>query len=544
MNQPSNISMSISLVRKELESTLQKAEGYFAAYAEDQEQGNLKLFADELNLARGTFKLLELSGPEALSTEMLSLIGDGALRIELKIEALGQAVIGLSQYISILLEREQDHPVLLIPVINKLRKAGGHKALPESHFFLVNLRPKLPPIEKTTINIKPHLGRLRLMYQAGLLRVLKSDDPAVGFKLIERSVILLEKGFRGTLAWSFWWVAKAGLEAIIKENYELTLGRRMLFARIDQVMRLMIKDGFQVFTAQTANEVQKELLHLVSLSALDAGAPGEVKSCYQLKSQFTEATLKLERRLLAGPDIDAYESLSVAFKEEIKAVKSALDSVAKNTLTEEGFTEVDERLLSLIGVLKVIHQLPLASKVEAQRGLISDLKSDDGETKVRALGELADALLQVELACDQFVKGEVSGQEGVIGAGHYVEAKIVLYDEIQSGLSMTKRAMASFLETGDKLHLANIRPALDGVRGAWIFLGQLKASKVITSAGEYLDKRVLNSDEGPDEARLEVLADALTSVEYYAETLSHADGAGSDILDLAVKSMGQLGFKI
>lgn len=544
MNQSSNISMSISLVRKELESTLQKAEGYFAAYAEDQEQGNLKLFADELNLARGTFKLLELSGPEALSTEMLSLIGDGALRIELKIEALGQAVMGLSQYISILLEREQDHPVLLIPVINKLRKAGGHKALPESHFFLVNLRPKLPSIEKTTINIKPHLGRLRLMYQAGLLRVLKSDDPAVGFKLIERSVILLEKGFRGTLAWSFWWVAKASLEAIVKENYELTLGRRMLFARIDQVMRLMIKDGFQVFTAQTANEVQKEMLHLVSLSALDVGTPEEVKSCYQLKSQFTEATLKLERRLLAGPDIDAYESLSVAFKEEIKAVKSALDSVAKNTLTEEGFTEVDERLLSLIGVLKVIHQLPLASKVEAQRGLISDLKSDDGETKVRALGELADALLQVELACDQFVKGEVSGQEGVIGAGHYVEAKIVLYDEIQSGLSMTKRAMASFLETGDKLHLANIRPALDGVRGAWIFLGQLKASKVITSSAEYLDKRVLNSGEGPDEARLEVLADALTSVEYYAETLSHADGAGSDILELAVKSMGQLGFKI
>ena len=118
-----------------------------------------------------------------------------------------------------------------------------------------------------------------------------------------------------------------------------------------------------------------------------------------------------------------------------------------------------------------------------------------------------------------------------MGAGHFIEAKIVLYDEIQSGLSLTKRAMGSFLETGDKLHLANIRPALDGVR-------------VVSSAAEYFDKKVLNSDAGPDEARLEVLADALTSIEYYAETLSHSDGAGGDIMELAIKSMGQLGFKI
>jgi len=382
------------------------------------------------------------------------------------------------------------------------------------------------------------------MYQAGLLRILKSDDPSVGFKLIDRSLVLLEKGFRGTLAWSFWWTAKAALDAIINEEYELTVSRRMLFARIDQVMRMMIKDGFQVFTSQPANEAQKELLHLISLSGIEDGLISEVKNCYQLKTSISEASLKLERRLLAGPDIDAYESLSVAFKEEIKSVKSSLDSAAKDALTEEGFAEVDQRLTSLAGVLKVIHQMPLAAKVETQRTKISDLQSDNGEVKVVALAELADALLQVELACDQFVRGEVSGEEGVVGAGHFIEAKIVLYDEIQSGLSLTKRAMGSFLETGDKLHLANIRPTLDGVRGAWIFLGHLKASKVVSSAAEYFDKKVLNSDAGPDEARLEVLADALTSIEYYAETLSHSDGAGGDIMELAIKSMGQLGFKI
>jgi hypothetical protein len=544
MDQPSNISMSISLVRKELELSLQKAEGYFALYAEDQEAANLKLFADELNLARGTFKLLQLSGPEALSTEMLSLIGDGALRIDLKIDALGQGIISLGQYLNILLERERDFPVLLIPAINVLRKTGNHKALPESHFFSVNLRPKLPAIDKASIDIRPHIPRIRLIYQAGLLRVLKNNNPEIGLKLISRAISLLERGLRGTLAWSFWWTAEAALEAIVEEEYEITGCRKVLLGRIDQVMRLMIKGGLQIFTAQAANEAQKEILYLVALSSGNSQAISQVKECYKLKTDTTEATLKIERKLLAGPDIDAYDSLSKAFKEEIKLVKAALDQAAKDALTEEGFVETDLRLSSLVNVLKVIHQEPLAKKVEAQRAKITHLKSDDGHEKVAALAHLADALLQVELACDRFVVGVVSGDETIIGAGHFAEAKIVLFDEIQTGLAMTKRSMASFMESGDKLHLSNIRPALDGVRGAWIFLGYTKASAVIAAATQYFEKKVLHSEATLDEAGLEVLADALTSIEYFAETLSHSGSAGDDVLNLAVKSIGQLGFKI
>jgi hypothetical protein len=544
MDQPSNISMSISLVRKELEFSLQKAEGYFVLYAEDQEARNLKLFADELNLARGTFKLLQLNGPEALSTEMLSLIGDGALRIELKIDALGQAIISLGQYLNILLERERDYPVLLIPAINILRKTANHKVLPESHFFSVNLRPKLPAIDKATIDIRPHIPRIRLIYQAGLLRILKNNNPEIGLKLITRSISLLERGFRGTLAWSFWWTAQAALEAIIDQNYEITGCRKVLLGRIDQVMRQMIKGGLQIFTAQAANEAQKEILYLVAISSGDSKTLKMVKDCYKFQTETSEVTLKAERRLLAGPNIDAYESLSKAFKVEIKLVKSALDLAAKGTLTDEGFAEAGLRLGVLVNVLRVIQQEPLAKKVEAQRAKIAHLESNDGNEKVVALAHLADALLQVELACDKFVTGVVTEDDSIVGAGHFAEAKIVLFGEIQTGLAMTKRAMTLFMDSRDKLHLTNIKSALDGVRGAWIFLGYNKASAVIAAAIQYFENKVLDNDADFDEARLEVLADALTSIEYFAETLSHSDSAGDDVLNLAIKSIGQLGFKI
>ncbi len=546
MNQASNISLSISLVRKELETTLQKAEGYFSQYSESQEPSLLKLFADEVNLARGTFKLLELSGAEALSTEMLSLFGDGTAKMELKLEALGRALLGLNHYISLLLNSEKDHPILLIPAINLVRKAGGHKPLSESHFFKVNLRPKLPPIEKTNLNIKPHLARVRLMYQAGLLRVLRGTEPAIGLKLIQRSLVLLERGFRGSIAWSFWWTCKAAVDVMVTEEYELTLARRMLFGRIDIVMRNMIKEGGGIFTAQAANELQKDLLQLISLSQSEDANITLIKKTFLLKAEVFEQDLKAERSSLAGPNIEAYESLSKAFKEEIQVIKNALDVAAKGALPAEDYTDLSARMNRLANVLSVINQEPLSKTLKKQHDNLLALSSLDGEKQVTALAHIADALLQVELASAEFVKGSVrsTDNEKIIGAGHYFEARIILFDEVESGIAMAKRAIASYMDAHDKLHLSNVSLSLQGVKGGLIFLMENRAAQVIASVITYLEKHVVNSQEIVSDAKLEVLADALTSIEYHCETLSQSGAASKDILELAVKSMGQLGFKI
>lgn len=545
MNQISNISVSISLVRKELETTLQKAENYFSQFSESLDASHLKLFADEINLARGTFKLLEVAGAEALATEMLSLVGDGAVKQTVKLDVLGQSLIGLTQYINILMEQEVDHPILLVPAINQVRKVGGHKPITESHFFSVNLRPKLPSVEKPNFNIKPHLPRIRLMFQAGLLRVLKDQNPVIGFKLIERSLVLLERGLRGSMAWPFWWCSLAAVKAMAEEEYELTLARRMLFARVDILMRTMIKNGVKVFTSQTANELHKDLLHIVSLSSSQGDVLLQVKQAYSIRSNVTEQELKSERKFLAGPDIGSFDTLAKAFKEEIQNVKEALDAAEKGTLTDADFEELTLRLQRMSNVLKVIHQDALGQRIEDQLSNVVALADLPNEQRVIALAGIADALLEVELASDKFGRQPASSsKQEIIGAGHYFEARIVLFDEIHSGLAVSKRAIAAFVDTSDKLHLANIGQALVGVKGALIFLNEMQCAEIIKMSIRYLEERVLNSDNPADEARLEVLADVLTSIEYYIETVSQSDVSAKDILSLAIKSIAQLGYKV
>ncbi|MAA70789.1 MAG: hypothetical protein CL679_03560 [Bermanella sp.] len=545
MNQNSNISVSINLVRKELEATLQKAENYFSQFSESLDASHLKLFADEINLARGTFKLLELPGAESLATEMLSLVGDGAVKQAIKLDVLGQSLIGLTQYINILMEQEADHPILLVPAINQVRKVGGHKPITESHFFNVNLRPKLPSVDKPNFNIKPHLPRIRLMFQAGLLRVLKDQNPVIGFKLIQRALELLERGLRGTMAWPFWWCSLAAVKAMAEEEYDLTLARRMLFARIDLLMRTMIKNGVKIFTTQTANELHKDLLHIISLSSAQDEQIEQVKLAYSIRSHVTEQQLKTERKLLSGPDIGSFDTLAKAFKEEIHGVKEALDAAEKGTLSNNEFEELTLRLQRMSNVLKVIHHDALGQRIEDQLSSIVALTGMPNEQKVIALAGIADALLEVELASDKFGRQtSVSSKQEIIGAGHYFEARIVLFDEIHSGLAVSKRAIASFVDTSDKLHLANIGQALVGVKGALIFLNELQCAEIIKMSIRYLEERVLNSDQPADEARLEVLADVLTSIEYYIETVSQSDVSAKDILSLAIKSIAQLGYKV
>jgi len=547
-NLAANFSVSISLVRQELESTLQKAEGYFTQYAEERGEPQLKLFADEINLARGTYKLLELNGPELLCAEMLSLLGDGVVKFDIKLEAMGQALISLGRYMTILLDQERDLPILLVPAINQVRRAGNHKPISESHFFAVNLRPKLPPTEKPQFDIRPQFNHLRLMYQVGLVRVLRGQQPQLGLKLLQRSIHKLEAGLRGTGAWSFWWVASAAIDVMIEEGYELTLARRMLFGRIDLQIRAMAKKGLSVFTADAANEVLKDMLLLVALSESEAKAIKAVKQVYGLRTVITEHMLKEERAAMGGPDIGAYDSLTKAFQVEIDDIKGSLDLAARGSLSADGYERIADQIDRLVGVLNVVNQHELAQRLQEQQARLTGLTGMTNEVeRVGLLAQVADALLQVELAAKRFSKAErekVGQSTKLIGAGHYKEARIVIFDEVESGLALAKRAIASFADTQDKLHLNNIKSTLNGIRGALIFLNENRASEVVGAALRFINERVIPSDMTTDAQKLEALADALTSIEYYVETLSQSDKVSPDILDLAVKGIHQLGYKV
>ncbi len=554
VDQASQLGLSFSLVRKELEATLSQAESHFAYVAEEGAGSqHLKLFIDEINLARGTFKLLELVGGEALANEMLTLLSDvkskqPANLTEDFVSSLGGAIYTLRRYLEFVGQNERDLPILLIPAINAVRKLKREQPFPDAYFFNIELNPNLPTPAPATdaSNVSQQAPRWRIMYQVALLKLLNSQQISASGKLVMRSLERFEKAMRGTPAWPFWWVTCAACTALFTEGYELTQNRKRIFSRVDQQIRTLINEGADAFAAKVQDGLVRELLLLVSISPKRDGEIGNVADAYGLPRSISEKDLREYRRMMTGPELSAFEALATALEDEISSVKELLDSVERNEAKPEAFDKIGAALNSVSEVLKVVGLESSARKVGTQLDAILKVKEMGADERDKSLNTLADALLIIENEVDLVRHVDVHGKpdhKPVTGA--HAQAVHIVFDEIRSGLALAKRAVSSFVDSGDKLHLANIKTTLETVAGGFYFSNEEKVHALVKSCITFIEERLIAKDAPePDAHQLEVLADALTSIEYYVETLISVDHASDDILRVAVDSLSELGYPI
>ena len=248
-------------------------------------------------------------------------------------------------------------------------------------------------------------------------------------------------------------------------------------------------------------------------------------------------------------------SLSSAIREELAGVKDLLDLIERGTAQPDSFGSLHAQLgklaktLGMVGLSSAANALQVQLPVVAGWGASSPAEFND-------LHKLAEAVLYVESMVASLERGErrdqrpaatQPGDEGEAFAAHQLtEARIVVVDEAQGGLALAKRAITSYLESnGDRMHLANVPVSLQAVRGGLWFLGQERAAKLIGMCADYIQTRMIETQQMPSEQMLETLADALSSLEYYLEggAVLRPETSPS-VLDLAEESVRALGMPV
>jgi hypothetical protein len=113
-------------------------------------------------------------------------------------------------------------------------------------------------------------------------------------------------------------------------------------------------------------------------------------------------------------------------------------------------------------------------------------------------------------------------------------------------LTLTKRAIASYVESNfDPAHLGNIPASLEGVSGGLTFLELSRARAVMDACRNYIEQALLASGaEPPTSEQMDILADAVTSVDYYLESMEEQKPIGEAVLEVAEESMEELGFPV
>ncbi len=543
---------SLGQVRAGLFATIAEAAGSLERFSlARQDAAALQRGVEALQQLAGTLRLLQLEGAELLARELHRLATDiptaaGQAR-DGQLAALGSGLFVLRRYLECVEAQRQDMPELLLPALNEVRAALAQPELPESFFFSVHLeRPRPPRALSVAAGALASEGRrLRQMYQTGLLALLRGQAGA-GLRLMERALARLDAcaghGERSRLCW----LGAAALESLRETPLRLNPARCRLLARLDSQLRQMLVE--EHFSAPRA--LLKELLYLVALGRGSGARGRELRDIFALPDlPCSDARLADAAQRLAGPGHEVLDSLARALGEELAELHAQLDQLGRSDSPAPLLERLPGQLERLGKTLEMVGVEPAAVLLQSLSTEVAGWTSADA----RAVARFAEALLQVEAMIGSQHGGALrpslaaqpcSGAADDPATCQVQAARSVALGEVRALLAQAVEAIAAYLERhGDREQLAVVPVQLRKVAGTLVFLELHRAAPLVAACADYVQSHLLAVEGLPSGARLETLADALSSLEVFLDTAADAEEAHG-MLTLASDSVRALGLEV
>ncbi|GAB2191618.1 pilus assembly protein [Sessilibacter sp. MAH2] len=557
---PANSISSLKVVREELVSTIEqsakKLEDFFENTADAE---SLQACVEGLHQISGTLDLLQLKGPQLLAQSLLSVAqeitpGEHSLDDD-DLQAITTAFFTLPRYLEFLENTKLYHPEILLPFINDLRKISNQAALPDSFFFSIKRFTKdvssFSWLRSSTVEKQDYpslVGRIRHMFQVGLLAILQGKPQKAPLKIMYNAAERLSSIYAHKPIAAFWLSIQFAVDAAINSSLPLSKYRKRLLMEVEKQIKQLVKFDIQGVKTNVPIALTKELVYWAAI-----GKHGDqTKNVDLFLEQFgctrlgyDDEQLAREAELLRGPSAKTIQSVIAVFEEEIAIAKNILENSASSHSTDE-FDQLVEQLAKLAEILSVVGLGQPSIVLKQQAKIIETLKDDSTGLDIHALSEVAHALLGVENFVSQY-KMQAGYQsvdsELTIADNQYAEAEKIVLQEAENGLVLIKRALSSFAESGfDQGHIRNVSKTLQSIRGGMTLMHRTRCAKVLELCDRFVEVELM-SGEHPAvlQQLLEPFADCVISLEYYVSALQSDKNTDDSILQIAEESLASLG---
>jgi len=547
---------SLTFLKEAIDTTLTEAENQLEAFSDDRSrQDELQHCAQAFQQLRGICQVVELPAAALMSEEMALAARELQDKVsDARIQALSNAIVLLTRYFDYVQLKNRTLPALLIGGINELRRSGGKGLIQESHFFSADLSrqraPEAPQREMSVSELSDLARRLRHMYQVGLLGVLRGQNNATNLKLMARALVRLDRAAGQCGLSRFLWVAQSVLTAMYCDQMAITPARKALLSQYDRQLKKLVYDGDQAVTEEAPLLLIKESLFIVSLSAEDSGTIGDVKQAFGLKSEVSDTVLQRELALMTGASGSVIRSVASAMRDEIADLKESLD-LASQGVADTNYQSVAASLNRLGSTLDMINKDDESRAIKLRAREVSQWAPDQN-VEGEAFHGLVDDLLIVENVVAGLERS-ISPEDDVhrtanntnISLYQLDDARMTVVGECRAGLALAKRSISSFMDNNwDAMHLSNLPGTFASIAGGLMFLELDRAKAVTEACHKYISNRLLGGDQVPTRENMETLADALTGVDYYLESMEEQKPIGDGVLEVAEESMNALGFPV
>jgi chemosensory pili system protein ChpA (sensor histidine kinase/response regulator) len=538
-------SQTLHLVAKELTATLNEARASLEAYAERTDQlAFLEKCADQLHLAHGVLRLVEVYGAALLAEEMehvtryLLSAGSDQKRQGDGLDALMRAMVQLPTYLERVLSGGRDLALVLLPLLNDLRSVRGSPLLSEGTLLLLNLKsdqpaqPQAPGQDEQSITVAQWARRLRPRYQVGLLGYIRGERTVQNLEILAKVAEKLEQVATTQPVFQLWWVIGAILEAVRANGLEGSATLKRLLGQADRQIKMLYELGEAPYAEDPPVDLLNNLLYYVARATTSGGRIAAVRASFKLSELLpVDDSIEQERESLSAPSVKLMRTVAAAIKEDLSKVKDVLDIFVRRGggRHEELMPQLDllKKISDTLGVLGLGE---LRQRVQQEVLELSETLSGGKNPAEASLVKMAGVLLSVEDSLDdQLVRLILPGAAATGGAEAATDVEfrqvseavlrecIVNLARIKEAVSIAVQKPSEFSPQG----LDNVPQLLRGITAGLLMLGKGRAVELMDAIGSEVRRLIEPGAGAPDALRLERIADAIVSIEYYMETLQN-----------------------
>lgn len=563
---------TLTWVKDEIQESLNQTHQALEAYVEDpSDTTQIRFCATYLHQVYGTLQMVEIYGAALLAEEMEklanALLNDQVAQKDDAYDVLMRAIIQLPSYLESLEHGQMDMPVVLTPLLNDLRAARGESLLSENAFFSPDLsiappEKKLAP-GKTYPDIQTYARKVRPIYQVSLLGLLRDKDISGSLKKLAAVLRELQNACQTEAAQRLWWIAGGIIEALIEGGLERSSAIKLLLGQIDREIKGLIDNGENAISEQPPTDLLKNCLYYTG-SATSAGPRvSALKQAFNLE-QLLPYSGAIEQALadLKGSTADIMDNVSSVIQEDLLQVKDQLDIFVRNSEREiSQLAPLGETLGKTADTLAMLGLGDLRKVIQDQAKHIAELVATETDPADDILMEMASALLYVEaslqnlessrqkhgdeIAPDLAVHEDEEVSEVLLPSSEQAQITKLVIKESKEELADVKEGFNTFAVEPDHFDVIAEAPAkLARIQGALAVMNLDRAAKLLGAANAFIREDVLSANNAPDAAKLDTLADAITSIEYYLEAIEEGRGKPEGVLAVAEISVEQLGHPI
>ena len=561
---------ALEWVVHEIIATLKEAQNALETYVENpSDEARLRFCLTHIHQVHGSLQMVEFHGAGMLAEEMENLaqamLGDSVANASEAQEVLMRAILQFPVYLEKVKTSRRDNPIIILPLLNDLRAVRGESLLTETRLFSPYMAPaqlasgERRLLVKNSAELKDTLRKLRQMYQYAAAGFIRGVNPDENLAYLKKVFERLYKLTRGTVRQPLWRICTALAEALEMDAIESSVSVKNLLRQLDQELKQMLVHGAKVLDVPADEQLLRNLLYYVARSGKHTpGFPKDshLQAVYQLYELGRALPEGAEvgsgggeaQDMLSAPDAEAMKSVVIALKSELDIIKQALDlSLSKDDRRQAlgDALPVVKRVADTMAVLGIgdlrKQVLEQGAALELMANAQRELSNDD-------LMGMAGRMLEIEGRLDTLAgtQGQTIGADKHQSDLNLSQAQESVLRESRSGLEQVKDAIVEYIASQwDIKHLQSAPKSLREIRGGLEIIPLNRPARILGACARYIEEQLLSSDKSPDWAKLDTLADAIASVEYYLERFDREEAEENDLLlGVAEDSVTQLGYGV